>query len=40
MKAKLIRLDELARLVALKNYQMNTGCRAEKLPSEHGSFSQ
>ena len=23
----------------VKNYQMNTDCRAEKLPNEHNSFS-
>ena len=30
----------MTRLVALKNCQLNTGCRTEKLPSDHGSFSQ
>ena len=32
MRIKLIRLEGLTRLVALKNYQPNTGCRGEKLP--------
>ena len=26
--------------IALKNYQLNTGCRAEKLPNDYSSFSQ
>ena len=33
-------LEGLTRVVASKNYQLNTGCRAEKLPNEHDSFSQ
>ena len=36
MRIKLIRLEGLTRLVALKNM----GCRAEKVPDEHDSFSQ
>ena len=40
MRPKLIRLEELTWLVALKNYQLNTSCRAETLPNEHESFSQ
>ena len=40
LRMKSIRLEGLTRLVALKNYQLNTGCRAEKLPNEHDLFSQ
>ena len=28
------------RLVTLKNYQLNAGCRGDKLPNEHNSFSK
>ena len=35
-----MQLEGLTRLVALKKYQLNTSCRAEKLPNEHNSFSQ
>ena len=40
MRIILIRLEGLTRLVALENYKLNTGCRAEKLPNEHDLFSQ
>ena len=40
MRIKLIRLEELTWLVALKKCKPNTGCLAEKVPNEHDSFSQ
>ena len=40
MKIKLMRLERLIRLIALKYYLLNTRCRAEKWPNEHVSFSQ
>ena len=40
MRIKLTRLEELTRLVALRNYQLNTCYRAEKTPNEHDSVSQ
>ena len=35
-----MRLKGYTRLVALNNYQLNTGCRAEKNPYQHDLFSQ
>ena len=40
MNLKLMQLDGLKRRVALKYYQLNTGCCAEALLYEHYSFSQ
>ena len=35
LTVKLMQLDGLTRLVALKYCQPTTGCSAEKLPNEH-----
>ena len=40
MTIKLTPLEGLTRLVAMNNDQLNTGCRAGKLPNEQNSFTQ